>query len=334
LAVDYLDHRKLHFRIVIRQMVFALGLQVFAFTTLLGLGGWLVIQGELTLGQLVASELIVTVIVGSFTKMHKHLESFYDLMASMDKLGHVFDLPIEQHDKLFHLQTEAAAELAVRDVSFGYAAHEDHRHNVLQSVSFALAPHDSVALIGPPGSGKSTLVDLLSGVREPVSGHVELDGIDLRELRPDSLREHLAVARSIEIFHGTIDENVHLNRPHVSALDVREALHAVGLLDEILQLPGGLSAVLQTNGAPLSSTQSLRLMVARAIVSRPRLLLIDGTLDALPDASLESLLPHLLGRNHPWTTLIVTGRKAVVDRCDRAETLHTARHTGGHDKHG
>ncbi len=87
LAVDYLDARKKHFRIVLRQIVFALVLQAVAATALLGLGGWLVIMGELTLGQLVAAELIVMMIVGSFAKLGKHMESFYDLLASVDKLG-------------------------------------------------------------------------------------------------------------------------------------------------------------------------------------------------------------------------------------------------------
>jgi putative ABC transport system ATP-binding protein len=327
LAIDYLEARKQHFWIVVRQLVFALGLQVLAFTSLLGLGGWLVIQGELTLGQLVASELIVTVIVGSFTKMHKHLESFYDLMASMDKLGHLIDLPIERHDKLFHLRSGEAAEIAVRGVSYQHGMHSQH---ALHDVTLRLKPHECVALVGPPGSGKSTLIDLLCGVREPTSGHVELDGIDLRELRPDSLREHLAVTRSIEIFHGTIDENVRLNRPHITAHDVREALSAVGLTDEILELPDGLNAMLQTNGIPLTASQALRLMVARAIVGRPRLLLIDGTLDALSDAMLTKLLPQWVGSKHPWSALIVTGRQAVIESCDRMFELTKSSHAGEH----
>ena len=334
LTVDYLDARKRHFRIVIRQQVFALGLQAFAFTALLGLGGWLVIQGELTLGQLVASELIVTVIVGSFTKMQKHLESFYDLMASMDKLGHLFDLPVERHDKLFHLRSEVAAAVAMRQVSYHYGTHGDHGQQALHDVTWNLKPLECVALAGPPGSGKSTLIDLISGVRTPVSGHLELDGIDLRELRPDSLREHLAVVRGIEIFHGTIDENVHLNRPSISAGDVRKALSAVGLTDEVLRLPNGLNAVLQTNGAPLSTTQALRLMVARAIVTRPRLLLVDGLLDALPDPMLQQLLPNLMGRNRPWTTLIATGRQMIIDRCDRVVTLGPPPNGAGHHTGG
>ncbi|MBM4094491.1 MAG: ATP-binding cassette domain-containing protein [Planctomycetes bacterium] len=321
LTIDYLESRRMHYRIVLRQLLFALGLQALVATALLGLGGWLVIQGQLTLGQLVAAELIVTVIVGSFAKMGKHLESFYDLLASINKLGHLFDLPTEPHDKQFHLQRGGPAEVTLRQVAYHYGGHEQDGNEGLHDVSFEIKPGEYVALTGPPGSGKSTLIDLLSGVRQPASGHLELDGIDLRELRPDSLREHLAVSRAVEIFDGSIDENVHLNRPHLGAQQVREALAAVGLADEILKLPDGLNTRLQTNGAPLSTTQALRLMLARAIVGSPRLLLIDGTLDGLPDDALPALLAHLVGRGGPWTALIATGRQAVADRCDRVVAL-------------
>jgi ABC-type bacteriocin/lantibiotic exporter with double-glycine peptidase domain len=179
LAVEYLEARRLHFRVLMRQILFALGLQAIAATVLLGLGGWLVIQGQLTLGQLVAAELIVTVIVGSFAKLGKHMESFYDLLASMDKLGHLFDLPIEDQTKLFHLHETGPATLAVRDLSYHYHASSDTFHDL----NFELRPGESLALVGPDGSGKSTLVELLGGIRRPTSGHVELDGIDLRELR-------------------------------------------------------------------------------------------------------------------------------------------------------
>ncbi len=288
LAIDWLSARRAHFRILMRQILFALGLQAVAATALLGLGGWLVIQGELTLGQLVAAELIVMVIVGSFAKIGKHLESFYDLLASVNKLGHLFDLPTEPHDKLFHLRDDSAADVNVRGVTYAYTT-----ETAVRNLNLHVEPGETVAVTGPPGSGKSTLVDLLCGVRAPAAGHVELDGIDLRELRPDSLREHLAVARSIEIFQGSIDENVHLNRPHVSALDVRQALEAVGLLDEVLRHPEGLNTVLQVGGTPLSTSQCSRLMVARAIAGRPRLLLVDGTLDALPPTVLSDYLGQL-----------------------------------------
>ncbi|MCA9208274.1 MAG: ABC transporter ATP-binding protein [Planctomycetales bacterium] len=316
LAVTWLDARRGHFRVVLRQILFAFGLQAVAATALLGLGGWLVILGELTLGQLVAAELIVMMIVGSFAKLGKHMESFYDLLASIDQLGALFDLRTEAQDNLFHLRVGVPAGAAVRAAGYQFGGKSG-----LNPITMQLEPGEAVALVGRPGSGKSTLVDLLAGLRTPSAGHVELDGIDLRELRPDSLREHVAVTRGVEIFHGSVGENVHLNRTELGAEDVRDALKAVGLLDELLQLPEGLNTMLQTGGAPLSASQATRLMLARAIVGRPRLLLIDSTLDSLADESLAEVLASLTRDNAPWTLLVATGRRAILDACDRVISL-------------
>jgi putative ABC transport system ATP-binding protein len=316
LAVNWLDARRAHFAILLRQILFALGLQAVAATALLGLGGWLVIMGELTLGQLVAAELIVAMIIGSFTKLGKQLEGIYDLLASVDKLGALFDLPTDHQDRLFHLPDGEAAALAIHGVTYKRADGAS-----LRDVNFQLAAGESLAVVGPSGSGKSTLVDLLCGLRSPTSGYVELDGIDLRELRSDSLREHLGMARGIEIFHGSIDENVHLNRPNISALDVREALDSVGLLDELLKLPEGLHTVLETGGSPLSTGQAARLMLARAMVGRPRLLVVDGTLDFLSDDMLPAVLRRIAGPGAPWSLLVTTGRQEVARACDRVVSL-------------
>ena len=175
LAVDYLEARRQHFRIVLRQVLFALGLQAVAATVLLGLGGLLVIQGELTLGQLVAAELIVTMIVGSFAKLGQQMEGFYDLLASVDKLGQLFDLPVERHDKLFHLRETAAASLSLHRVQASVGTRK-----LFGELSYTVAPGTTLAVMGASGTGKSILLDLISGMRQPSSGHLELDGIDLR----------------------------------------------------------------------------------------------------------------------------------------------------------
>lgn len=316
LAIDWLDSRRGHFRVLLRQILFALGLQAFAATALLGLGGWLVIVGELTLGQLVASELIVMIIVGGFAKLGKHLESFYDLLASIDKLGHLFDLPTESHTSLFQVRDSGPASIELLHASYNFGAHA-----AVKDLSLTLAPGVSVALLGPVASGKSTIIDLISGIRLPSSGHVRLDGVDLRELRTGSMRDNIAVARGIEIFSGTVNENVHLSRPHLSALDVHEALSMVGLLEELLALPDGLETQLATNGVSLSASQAARLMLARAIVGRPRLLLIDGVLDFLPDDMAAELAENLSQHKSTWTLLIATGRHCVADACERKFSL-------------
>ncbi|MCA9075629.1 MAG: ATP-binding cassette domain-containing protein [Planctomycetaceae bacterium] len=307
LIYEYLTARKKHFRVLMRQIIFALGLQAVASTVLLGLGGWLVITGQLTLGQLVAAELIVTVIVGSFAKFGKHLESYYDLMAAVDKLGVLFDLPMERQDGLLTLPGSGPVHVTLNHVCYNSVSGQ----SVLDNVQLEIPTGDRVVLTGPSGSGKSHLLDLLYGSRMPSDGHVTIEGIAPRDLRPDALRRNVALVRDVEIFKGTVLENVHLERPNVSTHDVRAALHKIGLLDAILHLPDGLETILVDRGYPLTANQTRKLMLARAIVSRPRLLLIDGMLDALPDDEVQSLMTLLTDQEQPWTLVLISGRDSI-----------------------
>ncbi len=317
LVSHYLDMRRDHFRIVMRQIILALTLQVVASTVLLGLGGWLVITGELTLGQLVAAELIVTAIVTSFTKLGKHLETFYDLLASVEKLGRLFDLPVESHDEYFHPHHDGPAALSVRGATYRYPSGAIG----LSEVSLDVQAGERVALVGRSGTGKSTLIDLLFHLRQPSTGTIELDGVDLKELRCDSVRERVALVRNVEVFHGTVAENVHLHRPEVSIEKVRQSLEALGLLDEVMDLPEGLEHTVTSDGAPLTRSQASRLMLARAIAGGPRLLLIDGLLDVLSDEELESLFPRIKDDSAPWTLVVATGRRQISRQCDRTIRL-------------
>lgn len=317
ITYEYLTARRQHFRVLLRQIIFALGLQAVASTVLLGLGGWLVIQGQLTLGQLVAAELIVTVIVSSFAKLGKHMEAFYDLMASVDKLGHLFDLPVEHQDGLLSGLTEGPAEVKVHEVSYHYA---DGRP-ALGPTTLSVSAGARVVVTGPSGSGKSVLLDLLFGLRTPHGGHLTIDDCDPRELRPDTLRRSVTLIREIEIFEGTVAENVHLERPEVAAGDVRHALELVGLYDDLLALPHGLETELNSTGYPLSRTQLRKLMLARAVAGRPTLLLIDALLDALPDADLGQIAERLFDARQPWTLIVVTGRESLRTQATQHVTL-------------
>ncbi|MFN0054975.1 MAG: peptidase domain-containing ABC transporter [Planctomycetales bacterium] len=317
LTTDYLIARQQHFRILMRQVVFTLALQALASTALLGLGGWLVMSGQLTLGQLVAAELIVTVIVGSFAKIGKYLESLYDLLAAVDKLGILFSLPTERSDGLLGLPAEESIAIDVRGVSFAYEA----GYHGLDEFSLEVPRGERLALTGPAGSGKSTLIDLLYGLREPLAGYLTLSGIDPRDLRPDILRRRVVLARDVEVFGGSVAENVHLDRPDLSIQQVREALEEMDLLDDVLRLPEGLETPLSRDGQPLSETQAIRLMLARAAVSRPGLLLVDGLLDRLSDGDARRILLRLTDRRHPWTLVVSTGRDLIAKQCDRIVAL-------------
>lgn len=318
LARQYLLARQSHFRILLWQFAFALGLQVLASTVLLGMGGYLVINGQMTLGQLVAAQIVVSLVVSSFTKLGKQLEGYYDLLAAMDKLGHLTDLPLEREGGVVHRARSQGASVRVHNVSFNYS--QGYR-TVLEGLNLTIEPGERVALLGQNGAGKSTLVDLLFGLRTPTQGHVEIDGMDLRDLRLESLREHIAVVKGIEIFEGSILDNVRMGRENLSVADVRQALSAVRLLDDILDLPGGLNTALGTGGAPLSLGQAERLMLARAIAGGPRLLVVDEILDDMDQEVRNEVLPAILGPRACWTLLVVTHSQDVARLCGRQVRL-------------
>jgi len=318
LARQYLMARQAHFGIVLRQFAFALALQALASTALLGIGGYLVIQGQLTLGQLVAAEIVVTLVVASFTKLGKQLESYYDLLAAMDKLGHLMDLPLERQEGVAYQAHSKGAAVNIHNVRFVYDS--GHR-TVLKRFNLRVEPGERVAIVGPNGAGKSTLVDLLFGLRAPTSGYIEFDGTDLRDLRLDSLREHVAVVKGIEIFEGSILNNVAMGREELSVADVRRALQRAGLLEEVLELPDGLHTRLGTGGAPLSLGQAQRLMLARAIAGEPRLLVLDELLDNMDHQARQQVLPAVLGPEARWTLLVITHSSEVAGLCGRQVRL-------------
>jgi putative ABC transport system ATP-binding protein len=315
LIFDYLTARKKHFRVLMRQVLFLLLTQAVASTALLAIGGWLVISGQLSLGQLVAAELIVAVVVGSFAKLGKHIESFYDLMASVDKLGSLLDLPIERTDGL--LVAPVATGVSVQNVSY----HRTDGAEVLSNVSLEIAPGNVLALSGESGCGKTLLLDMLFGMREPSAGSICINGVDPRDLRPDVLRRRVALARDVEVFDGSLGTNIHLERPDISINDVREVMEAVGLTAGIQSLAEGLDTHLTARGAPLTTGQLRRLMLARALVGRPELLLIDELLDSLSDDEAVEMLNRLKATFPSMMMLIVTNRVRVKESVDRVVKL-------------
>jgi len=303
----YLKARQKHFRILMRQIVFALGLQAISSTVLLGMGGWLVISGQLTLGQLVAAEMIVTVIVGSVAKTGKHLESWYDLLAAVDKLGVLFDLPIEQQQGQNVLPNVGPATVVLKDLELTSAL--DSRQ---QSTSLTIRAGGRFCLPDAGDGRASQLMDHLFGLRRSPHGRVLVNGIDLRDLQPDALRTQVALVRNVELFSGTIAANVHREHPHIAPQAVNNALAAVGLLDEVLELNDGADTRVTEGGEPLTPSQARRLMFARAIVQNPKLLLIDGALDALPDDHSQSLCQWLSSPERPWTLVVVTAQTRIL----------------------
>ena len=310
LARNYLEARAWHFRVLMRQIIGLLSLEVLATAALLIVGGGLVLSQQLTLGQLVASELIVSAVVASFAKLGKQFEAWYDALAAVDKLGHLVDFETDREGGEIPAGDPAGVSVELRAVSFAYPGGRE----LLNGLTFKVGPGARVALAGAQGSGCSTLLDLVTAMREPAAGTIMVDGLDLRSWDLEAYRGQAMVLRSQDILSATLMDNLRLGRSDITLGQVQAALTEVGLLADVLAMPDGLSTKLVTGGLPLSSRQRNRLLVARALLQRPRLLVIDEFLDGMDAANTSQLIDVVVGPERPWTLLIATRDPQLLRR--------------------
>lgn len=310
LCADYLRARRSHFSILIRQIVLVLILQAIATTALLGLGGFLVLSEQLTLGQLVAAELTVAMIVASFAKLGKHLEGWYDLLASVDKLSHLLDLPLEPPDGLIGLPRQGPAEVVIQESAS--SATTSPSVESTNGVLLRLAAGGTAALMNWNPSVTRDLVDSLRGVRGLSVPRISIDGVDAGDFRSDVLRQHVAVASDLEFLPATIAENIHLSRPRVSEADLREACEAAGLTESLRCSGLQLLTPLLPNGWPLNALQQRRLILARNLAGKPRVLYIDHLCDVFAEAELRQMWQKMSRYQLHTTIVVATVREDIA----------------------
>lgn len=295
----YLTSREKHFRVFFRQYVGLQLIQVAIPSVLLLLCGWLVLEGQLTLGQLVAAEFIVTSALAGMSKFTDKLETVYDLLAGVDKLGTLMDLPHESMTGLAGTDTDQPAALKLEDVRYSYTDHP--------ALSWALdadiPPGARVLITGSAGAGKTTLAELLVGLRTPSSGVLLRDGTPMSMLRPGVVHSDVALVQEDGLFDGTIRDNLLVGRSNLNFSNIWPVLESLSMDRIIGALPHGLDTRLAPTGTPLSRMHARVLLLARALLGRPRLLVIDGLLDGLPEVVSDQLVSALHG--FPGTTIVV-----------------------------
>jgi ABC-type bacteriocin/lantibiotic exporter with double-glycine peptidase domain len=324
LITRWVTARQSHYRIVFRQFVAALGLQVIVNTGLLALGGFLVVAGELTLGQLVASEIIVASVVASFARLAKHFESYYDLLAAVGKVGDLFDLPLERTSiPVAPIEAGVPARIDGHDITLRDAA-----RTVVEKFSIAVEAGERVALSGSSEFAVHGLLEVLAGLREPDTGYVTLDDRDLRDESPEHARNRILMIRDPQLLPATVLENLTVGAPEASLDDIENALRRVGLLDEIRRLPDGLQTRLQSGGDPLVRSQTLKLEIARALLAQPSVLLLDLQTGDFGASEMSPALDAIFEPETPWTVIAVSADSAIATRCERRVCLDEGRAVG------
>ena len=318
LANNYLDKRSRSFSILIKQDILGHFVYALGGTFMLGLGGWLVMQGDINVGQFVAAELIIFGVLASYLSLIRKLESFYDLLAGLDKLSVLQDLPQERRGS-HNVPLQSAVLIEFNQVSFNF----DQQDPLINNLTFSLQSGTSNAIIGKSGSGKSTLVDLITGLRSPASGVVMMNGVDLRNANIASLRTQVSLVKDIEVIEATILDNLRLGHKDITVESTMNVLSSLGLLMAVMQLKDGLETKLPITGLPLTNHQLRVLMVARAVIHKPSLILVDELLDNLDEVELKPVLEYLLAGLNQWTLLILTKHQRIANQCQHLIQLES-----------
>ncbi|MDX1907299.1 MAG: ATP-binding cassette domain-containing protein [Bacteroidia bacterium] len=313
LVSGYLQARKKHFQVLVFQYGNVVAFKTVVTAGLLILGSTLLIGREINLGQFVAAEIIIILIINSIEKIVFSADTIYDVLTAIEKLGKITDLPLERHGGLHMPEGGAGMHVRVRDLSYTYPGDSQPS---LYDVSFEATPGQKVCITGYNASGKSLMLNILSGLFENYDGILAYDQIPLTNYDPVSLRQHIGDALSQKVlFRGTLLENLTMGRPEVSLEDVMWALEKLHLLGYVQSLPHGLETLVQPEGPQLPQTIVRKLVLARCIAARPRLLIMDDILLAFQQDERAAIVEFLTSM--PWTLIAVSADPRLAARCSQ-----------------
>ncbi len=339
LVSGYLKYRKLHFRVLVQQTISVVGFKTLIVGTLLVLGIALVQGNQITLGQFVASEIIIITVLAGIEKLISSLATVYDMLTAVDKLGHVTDLPLEAAGGLAlpaaslmgasvaagarGVAASPALALSARGLTFRYAPGAEP---AVRDLALEVRPGERVGITGYEGSGQTTLLKLFGGLLDGYEGAVSVNGMPLRDL--DRVAYRAAVGQLLspdDLFDGTVEENITVGRAHISPTDVLRALERVGLGDWVQQQPAGLRTSISNGARALPTHVVSRLLMAQAVVGRPRLVVVDDYYQNIEPDSRQHLVQCLMDRSEPWTLLLVSHDPQFLAACDRVVVLEDGR---------
>ncbi len=297
--------------------IFSSLIQTLVSVGLLWFGAWLVIQNELTIGQLVAFNMLLGNVISPFQRLIVLWNQLQEVVISVERINDVLDAELEedlQHESRQSLPP-MRGHICFKNVTFRYNPASDV--NILSNLSFEVQPGQTVALVGRSGSGKTTISKLLLGLYPPTEGKMTIDGYDVTTLSLRSLRQQVGVVdQNTFMFGGTIRENISLGHPEATLEEVIDAARQAGAHQFIKELPMGYETEIGEGGGMLSGGQRQRLAIARALLGNPRLLILDEATSSL-DTESERIIQNNLGKIlQNRTTLVIAHRLSTIRNAD------------------
>lgn len=323
LVNEYLTHREGHFQILKRQFIQLVGFKILLTAGLLIIGGVLVLNQQMNIGQFVAAEIVILSIVAAVEKLFSGLELYYDVLTSLEKLGVIVDKEVEilkVENNLYKIDPSKPIAIETKDLLYKY---KDSEFSTLQNINIRINSKDKVLIKGDNGAGKTTLMRLLSRIIEPTSGSIYLNDTNYNKYSLEEFRSQIGVITLNEApFEGTILENITCNNPEISMDDVIEVLNKVQLTSVIKNLPNGLDTKLFPEGKQINSSVTQKIVLARCIIQKPRILFLEDPVDKSDDKSAKEIIDYLTSTENDWILVVINKNPYWEEKCNKVFNIN------------
>ncbi|MBL7767462.1 MAG: ATP-binding cassette domain-containing protein [Flavipsychrobacter sp.] len=315
IVTRYLDARTRHFRILKLQYWALIGFKIAITAAMLIVGSVLLVDQQLNIGQFVAAEIIILLVINSVEKLIINIDNVYDILTSVEKLEKVTDQPLEKEGKIELVPAVNGVEIAVNNMSFSY---REGQPPVLNNISFNLNPGEKVQIMGVNGSGKSTLIKVLSGAYQPFDGTITYNSIPLEQYNFASFRSKTGIFLSTqELFDGTLFENLTMGNDRISMEEIMRLSEVVGLRSFLKNSKKGLEMMINPMGERLPKKIVHKLLLLRALINSPSLLLLEEPWLGLESEYAQRIKDYLLREMPATTGIIVSNDPEFATHCSK-----------------
>jgi ATP-binding cassette, subfamily B, bacterial len=312
-VINYLGARNGHFKILLFQYHVLVIFKTVITAAMLIVGTMLLINQQLNIGQFIAAEIVILLVLNSVEKMIINLGTVYDTLTSVEKIAKLTDKPVEKNGTVYLPAVNDGLKLEMKDLSFSY----NDEYDVLQNISMQINAGEKVCIMGKDSSGKSTLLRLMAGAYTDFKGAFLLDDVPAGNYDIASLRSQIGVLlNQQDIFHGTLWENISLGNPAVKMESVIDCAAKTGLTDFIATLKDGYDTVLDPTGKRLPRNVIHRILLVRALAAKPRLLLLEEPWMNFEDIHRQQII-QLLNEIKNTTLIVVSNDEEFAGLCDK-----------------
>ncbi|WP_298148766.1 ABC transporter ATP-binding protein [Flavobacterium sp.] len=319
LTDEYLMYREKHFKVIQSQYSQLIVFKIIITAGLLLVGGYLVMNRQMNIGQFVAAEIIILLVISSVEKIVIGLETFYDVLTSVEKIGQVTDMEMEEQQRNEVSACYTEIQLQAEDMDFRFPGTDV---DTLRDINLQINQGEKIFLEGNNGSGKTTLIRVLAGILRPTGGALFINDDTYKKIDLQQYRNSIeTIVQRETFFEGSILENITFRDKDIKEDDLKYAIEAVKLKDLIKSLPDGLDTMLIPDGKQFSSSNAQKILIARSIVRKPLVLFYEDPTDTMDEPIAKEIIDFIMDKKNRWTVIVTSKNQYWKSKATRVVSM-------------